>query len=240
MPNEIQKADDPDLEPPDLLAEIDLSNETRDKLLAETVGSTVLSLIPGVDKLVSFAESYKSKLDAARLALLLHFLEQKIGNLEQFQDRLKRLLTTSTGLIIFQKVVRISGAGVYDEEHIKILANVLKKVSESDFEELFEEHNYALSQIEKLSPQALLLLSEYSSWPTISFSSSTMSGTTAGSGWDVDFANQYSKDKGITDANVKLRIGHVLHELEGNSITVLEAKRISLSPIGEMVHKYLI
>jgi len=218
---------------------IDLSEEAVDAVLSETIGETILGLIPGVEKLVNFLGTYQEKLDNARLLILLKEFKEKHESSEKFQESLKKLLASPSGLNLLQKIVRIVNAGVMDLKLIKLLATTLKKISDSDFKEMFEEHNYALSQIEKLTPQALLLLSDNSNWPGINFSSTTTSGVTSGKGWDTCFATLYSNRKGMPNERARRRITHSINELKNNHLIGLEATHLPLTDIGEEIFKYL-
>lgn len=219
---------------------IDLSGKVITELLLETVGETALeALSPRIGKILNFTKTFEGKINEARTSILLRDFESKHESHEKFQESIKNLITNPAGIILFQKVVRIVNADILDEKYIKILAGVLKKISNSDFHVLFEEHNYVLSQIEKLSPQALLVLSDFSNWPSVSYSSTTTSGVTSGEGWDTSFATLYSNRKETPDEKTRARLSHVVNELRNNNLMIPERTTLPLTTIGEEVYKYL-
>lgn len=222
-----------------ILENIEISTTKRRELAIETVGEVILSKIPIIGELTGAMDSYRSKLDSCRMLALLQEFKNRHDNIEKFQDVLKKLLSDHSGMYLFQKVVAIVNAGDINPEYIKLLANVLRNISDSDFKLLFEEHVYTLSQIEKLTPQGLLILAEASNWPFPSYASSTSSGITTGEGWDKDFAQRYGQARGIQDHKILIRVSHALNDLKNHNILELRPNALKLTPIGEEVAKYL-
>jgi hypothetical protein len=218
---------------------INLSDEDSDNLLLETVGESFIGLFPFFDKIGKFLDSYQQKIDKAKLIILLKKFEDRHDNSEKFQEALKKLLTSPYGLSLFQKILRIVNANAVNLDYIKTLAIVLKRVSDSEFKDMFEEHNYVLSQIEKLTPQALLLLSDKHNWPGIDFPSTTTSGITSGKGWDTSFSTLYSNRKNMSDDKSVTRIAHSINELKNNHLVGLERDHLPLTVIGEEIFRYL-
>lgn len=218
---------------------IELPKDITDALLLETAGEAIVALIPGVSDFLNPFKVYQQKLDDARTLILLNEFKQKHEKSERFQEALKQLLTSPFGVSLVQKILKIVNAGAVDLKYIKLLAVVLKGISDSDFKEMFEEHNYVLSQIEKLTPQALLLLSDSRNWPGIAFASTTTSGVTSGKGWDTAFATLYSNRKGMPDERTRTRITHSINELKNNHLIGLESTHLPLTDIGGEVFKYL-
>lgn len=228
------KKDDP-------LQNIELSDEKRNELLIKTFGEALLKKIPLLGSLIDHAQQYQNKVNSARLAILLSKFEEQLSSLETFRNALSKLLTSNAGIILFHKTVRIVNNGNFEQEYIELLAKALRYISESDFEDLFNEHDYALSQIEKLSPQALLLLSNFESWKGVLLQgSTTMSGQTIVGDWDVQATNFFVRSKSINDERIKKRIAHAFRELENYRMLYLtKNKNIALSPIGTEVYGYI-
>lgn len=225
----------------DLLQSIQLTEEKRNELLLETFGEALLKKIPLLGSLIDHAQQYQNKVNSARLAVLLSKFEEQISSFEKFRDILGKLLTSNAGIMLFHKTVRIVNTGNFEQEYIELLAKTLKHISESDFEDLFNEHDYALSQIEKLSPQALLVLSSFESWRGISLQGgTTMSGQTIVGNWDDQVTNFFARSKNIEDERIKRRLAHAFRELENNRMLYLTGnKNIALSPIGTEVYGYI-
>ena len=226
----------------DLFDGIDLSEEKAQELLVETVGETFLDGVAEfihISKFLNFSKSYNQKIDRARTIMLLSEFKEKHENTDKFKGAFKKIISTPSGMNLLQKIIRITQVNIADKSYIDKLATVLKNISDSDFETLFQEHNYVLSQIEKLTPQALLLLSDQINWPPITFASTTSSGVTTGRDWDTAFAILYSNRKGKYDEKTRARIVHSINELKNNNLVGLEATHIPLTLVGEEVYRYL-
>ena len=222
------------------LSSIELPDKLVDDLLIDTVGEAVLKEIPFISKFFGIIQSYKKKLDDARLYILLREFKNKHDTEEKFQIQLKKLITTPSGINLFQKIVRILNADIFDINYVKLLATVLKNISDSSFDKLFDKHNYTLSQIEKLSPQALFLIHDKSTWPQFSFSSTTVSNQILGEGWAPAFIKTYFGNKGIIEES-KIQHGiHAIRELNNAGFVKIEKDRLYLTDIGENIYEYII
>jgi hypothetical protein len=73
-------------------------------------------------------------------------------------SQLKAFLSNPSGNVLFNKILRITDDSPPDIDLISHLSLALYRIINSDFEHLFSEHKYALSQIERLTPQALTIL----------------------------------------------------------------------------------
>jgi len=222
-----------------ILDNIDISDQKRKELAIEVLGEFCINKVPIIREVFGSINSYKDKLDHARLLILLKIFRDKYETMDKFQNNLKKLLLDPYGMYLFQKILAIVNACSIDTLYIKVLANVLKNISDSDFKKLFDEHDYVLAQIEKITPQAMLILAEADKWPMISFSSSMSSGVTTGEGWDKDFAKKYGQIRNITDHKIIARISHAVNDLKNNNIFELRATSFKLNPIGEEIFKYL-
>lgn len=239
----IQKVNkDKEVELQDPLKDIELSEKKQDELLLETFGESLIEKIPFLGSLIGYGQKYQNKVDSARLAILLNKFEEQLSSFDDFKNTLGKLLTSNAGIMLFHKTVRVVNAGNFEQEYIELLAKALKYIAKSDFEDLFNEHDYVLSQIEKLSPQALLVLNDYDSWRTLALQrGTTMSGQTIVGDWDTQATTHFAHSKGIGDDRTKKRIAHAFRELENNGMIFLtENKHIGLSPIGVEVRGYLI
>lgn len=222
----------------DPLQDIELSNEKQDELLLETFGESLAERVPILREIIGYTHKYKEKVDSARLAIFLNKVEDKLGSHDAFLGAMARMLTSNAGLTIFQKTTRILNNDNFDEDFIDLLAVTFKNVTAKDFESMFEELNYALSQIEKLSAQALLVLSVYEVWQKTKLQGgTTMSEQTIVGNWEGQMANSYANSIGMTDDRMKKRLAHAFCELENNGIVFLTPeKRVGLTPIGQEVY----
>lgn len=221
----------------DFLDGIELSDEKENEVLLEAFAEMGISFIPLIGRVFEFAGSVKSKLDEARQQILLSKLRSKCQNSEEFNLRMSKLISSPYGLSILHKISRILNADVFNPEYFDILASVLKNVSDTNIKDLFDEHNYALSQIEQLSPQALILLKDYLVWPTIEFAQTTTSGVTSGDGWDLDFVRKYLKCKNMVDGAISTRIKHAINDLRNRNLVTLRPSQLVLTDIGDQILK---
>ncbi|WP_338378063.1 hypothetical protein [uncultured Flavobacterium sp.] len=137
-----------------------------------------------------------------------------------------------------------------DFELTNNLANVLNHIVNSDFKNLFEDHKFAINQIELMSPQSILLLSDRKNWTIWKLSNYTSNSGILTHNWMPDFMNIYAKNKGINDSLTMDRIGHSLNDLIKNRYAeaiILSNKEnenikmgaIRLTKIGNFIFKYL-
>ncbi|TRZ78476.1 hypothetical protein D4R87_00610 [bacterium] len=228
-----------------VLDNIQLSKRKRIEILAKTLGKTVVEILPMVNeisKIISIPQKYKNEVDSVRALILLNEFQNRLDLNEDFKNKLEKLLTSNAGLLLFNKIIRILNRGNFNEEYTGTLAEVLKKISSSDdLEKMFEEYDYMLSQVEKLSPQALIILSNFEVWRGGKFSGgSTVSGQTVSKNWSIEMADKFAQSKSIEDIKHRQRIAHAYLELESNRMLYLSnSSNVLLSSIGEEIYKYI-
>jgi len=158
---------------------------------------------------------------------------------------LKQLLTSPQGNTIFNKILRILDNTPPDIELTNNLAKVLKHIAESDFVNLFEDHKYALNQIEMLTPQALTMLSDHKNWKPWELKAYAAQGPRITSVWLPNFLGTYCAAKGITDDKTKAKISHSMEDLiknryiEAMVTTQKGIGAIFLTDIGKLVIRYI-
>lgn len=180
----------------------------------ETLGSFILGKIPKM--ILDWNKDYKKGVRAKKEEILLMIYFSKTRENKDSIKRIKDFLTNPFGNVIFNKILRIIDNTPPDKELLNHLSNVLKKVVESkDFGNLFGKHKFVLSQIEKLSPQALTILSDYRNWPHFKMKSfSALSGRIE-SDWLLAFITPYAEQKGIpVGGEERVRIMGALNELK--------------------------
>ncbi|MGN8160649.1 hypothetical protein ACS8YF_18510 [Salinisphaera sp. SWV1] len=150
--------------------------------------------------------------DAKKEYLLSKYFEKNDENSEAISS-LKDFLSSPQGNTIFNKILRILDDSPPDLELAEHLSSALQHVINNDFDTLFEQHKYALSQIERLTPQALTVLSDYRDWPSFTLSSYSAAGSKITSDWLSEFARAYSTRKNIADEGKRNRLRHSINEL---------------------------
>lgn len=232
------------------LEQIVLSNdeeaEIRDKRAIKILHDKVLGKIPGYELarclLKWNAEADREIRDAKKELLLVQCTERMIEQGSSIQA-LTNFITNPAGSTLFNKILLILDDNPPDPELIHHLASALHVIALSDFESLFSEHKYALSQIEQLTPHSLTILSDSNSWPRFSPGSYNASGPTITSDWLEAFCSHYVRAKGVGADRIKF-IRHCLNELISKRMIwaaliqehTAEAK---LSEIGQSIVKYV-
>lgn len=204
-----------------------------------TVAGTLASFIPPLGKLLEWSEKVDEGVKEQKLQTLLRKYNERFSSHDETIAKLKFLTATTSGKVLLSKVIRLVD-NMADGESIGLLANTLKNITDSEVEKKFEEHGYILSQIDRLTPQALVVLSKYEDWKTCSLSGTTTTSKHTVSGdWDSQVAVFLAGKLGITASDVKLRMAHSFWELESTGMIVLDGSFVKLEIIGAEVHRYI-
>lgn len=150
--------------------------------------------------------------EAKKNALLAEYFNQAEDNADSI-SALKVFLTNPQGNTLFNKILRILDDSPPDEDLICQLSSTLKHIIDTDFASLFEEHKYALTQIERISAPALAILADHRAWPQINLQSYQTSGPRVTSDYLSEFHAAYVNHKGIFDPGMRSRVRHSLDEL---------------------------
>jgi hypothetical protein len=191
--------------------------EIEDKEGLRLIRDEILGLLP-ITKLIRVILKWNEEVDkdfreAKKEALLNHYFDLTDG-LKDSVAKLKALISDPSGNTLFNKIMNILGNSPPDYLLVRHLGHALKKIATSDFQKLFEKHKYALSQIERLSPQALSILADCHSWPPMRLGSFEANGRKIESDWLPAFVNAYASAKGIFDRYMIERVSHAVNELQ--------------------------
>lgn len=234
-----------------MLASVSLPEGTEEIIASGAAKRLIRDKVLGLFKvgdiistLLSWNENIDSEIREAKrdqlLALYFHQSEQSAIAISD----LKNFLSSGQGNTLFNKIIRILDDSAPDEQLVRHLSTALKHIVDSDFRSLFEEHKYALSQIEQISPQALAILGDQSSWPEMSLGSYQSSGTRVQSDWLHEFNAAYTRSKGITDVGMQSRVRYSINELTSRRIVEAHLVRQSVAQcvvtdIGALLIPYL-
>ncbi len=234
------------------LEKVTLSKEEEEAIIASKTSKTIRDKVLGLFKIgevintiLNWNEEIDDDLKEAKKEYLLASYFDKADQTGEAVEKLKQLLTSPQGNTIFNKILRILDNTPPDIELTKHLATVLNHIASSDFISLFEDHKFALNQIEMLTPQALTLLSDHRRWPAWTLTSYSSNGARLSSHWLPDFVNVYSMSKGISDNSTKSKISHSMNDLiknryaEGMLTTKEKTAAAFLTDIGKLITKYL-
>ncbi len=104
--------------------------------------------------------------------VLRQFAEQ-FTSIDDAVTRLQILTGTREGQVLFRKVIQILESGESDPDWTALLATILKNISDEKIATQFRQYEFLLSQIDKLSPQSLVVLSKYNIWKDALISGTT-------------------------------------------------------------------
>lgn len=234
---------------------VKLSQEEEDAIVASKTIKTVRDKVLGLFKIgdivntvINWNEEVDKDIKDAKKELLLTRYFDKQDQIEEGLNSLKNLLTNPMGNTLFNKILRILDNSTPDLELTEHLAKTLKHIVETDFKSLFEDHKYALNQIEMLTPQALTILSDSKNWPFWRMKSFASNGGRITSDWLPEFVNLYSVKKNMTENSMKAKISHSMNDLIKNryieALHMTNAQKedfakVELTEIGRIILKYI-
>lgn len=194
--------------------------EISNKETSRTLFSAILESIGlgGVVKVLETSEKIEEKINDRKKSYLMASYFSEVDNIEEEILKLKKFVSDPAGNTLFNKIVRIVNANHPNKEYITLLSKVLKRITNSDFQKLFSKHIYALNQIEKLTPQALIVLADFENWPEYTIGNYASRGGIISTEWTENFSEFYTHYKGITDDDIKRRIAHSIKELLRNDL----------------------
>ncbi len=222
-------------------------NELRDKHAIEVFNDNVLGKIPGyklAKKLLTWNSSVDKTIKEAKKEILLLQSIKKINAATNGTQAIINLLTNPCGNTIFNKVIGIIDDSPPDDELLEHLSAFLSYVAQSDFENLFSDHKYALAQIQALTPHSLTILKDYQSWPRFKPGSYSSNGGVLTSDWLEVFTVTYLESKQIANQRISRLVRHCINELISRRFVVatLQGEDIA-SPqpteIGTTIIKYI-
>ena len=208
----------------DKLNDIILPEEQESKIaqkeLSKGIFAGILESIglSSVVKISEIAEKIQNKISEAKKAILLSTYFSTVDDINEETAKLKEFVLDPVGNTLFNKIIRIVNINPPNQAYVELLAKVLRKVTHSDFSKLFSKHDYALNQIEKLTPQALLILNDCKRWPEYKIGNYASQGGVITTQWTEAFSTYYTEHIKITDEEIRRRIAHAIKELLRNDL----------------------
>jgi hypothetical protein len=217
--------------------------EIIDKRSVKTIRDELLGLFP-IGKLVATVLNWNADVDSdlqdAKRDILLSQTLDKLETTGHAVEQLKAFVSDPYGSTLFNKILRTLDDSPPNPELTRHLSQALAVIVDSDFQSLFSEHRYALSQIDQLSPQALSIIADQSRWPKVQLTSMQSMGNTVMSDWSHDFAQSYAGVKRLTDDPAVSRLRHAATELRNRGLVEMRANgECELTRVGTEVHKYV-
>ena len=203
----------------DRLRELSLPAEDEAKIRATEAGRIIRDKGLGLFKIgeligafLTFNEKQDEVIRAAKKDVLLARYFERADKTETSVSALHRVVADPQGSTLLNKILRILDDSPPDADLIEHLSASLHYICSGDFASLFEAHKFALSIIERTSPQGLAVLSDHRQWPEPVLEMSQSSNGLVTSDWAPAFATAYAKQKGF-DENRQQRLGHTVSEL---------------------------
>lgn len=217
-----------------------INNKEILDVVATALPAVISVVMPPVGAFLAWVESTNNKIFQENIEKTLQEYAKKFEVLDEAQKKLESLVATREGRVLFHKFLRINNNGDGDDEWASLLANTLKNISISSIEESFAHHNFLLSQIEKLSPQALIIISRYDKWHYGNIqNTTTTSSTTLGGDWDIQITEYFFRESGFSDPQIKTRIRHAFKELENSNMIVLDGHQVAFTDTGSEIHRII-
>lgn len=196
--------------------------EIVDKISKKEIGKTARGIIfdflsAGIfEKILSAAENIEEATQEYKKGLLMEAFMKQSNTNEKDIKMLEAFVVSPEGNILFNKVIRIVNSNPENIYYIEMLAKVLRNLTSSDFVKMFSKSMYALNQIEGLTPQALIVLMDYSNWPIFTLRKYQSRDGIVTSDWVKEFLPYYMSNMGVKDDAKSRRIAHALRELHRN------------------------
>ncbi|MFA6095380.1 MAG: hypothetical protein WC767_00880 [Candidatus Paceibacterota bacterium] len=219
--------------PIDPLKDIELTEEQIREVIQISGTNLVTKIIPGLGQFLGFIEYADQKIREQKLNNLLNVFISKFESADKALGQIGKLLSDRAGIVLFQKIIQIIDNGSADDEWLNILANVLRNISNEDFVKHFEAKDYVLSQISRLTPQALIIISKHNIWKQCQIqNTTTTSGQTASGDWSEQITMFLRNKLGISDLHTGARINHSFRELESAGLVKLTGHELKFTAIG--------
>lgn len=222
--------------------ELITSNAVKKLVLDKALGLFKVGEV--ISAVLNWNDDVEKDIREAKKNYLIAEYFHKTENNQHAVSQLKSFVTNGQGNTLFNKIIRIMDDSPPDFLLIEHLSAAMRHIVNSDFQSLFEEHKYALSLIDQLSPQGLAILSDDRSWPVLKMGTMASTGTRITSDWHNEFTAAYSVKKGISDSSMQRRISHSINELITGRF--MEAHRTGtgaaecvLTEIGSILQKYI-
>lgn len=226
--------------------DIILSSTQEDEVLVESLVSYLVGVVTMAIPPIGFLVSWRHKREERKREEVLKRLKVNVREQGVQIASITNLLKNPKGLILFNKILFLARLSEPEDDdfanYADLLSLILVNISSKEFESLFDQISYLISRIEKLSPQALFLLSDSHNWPKDSVGGTTMSGyTLSGEGLNV-VARGYLRDKNIDNESIKPRVLHAFGELQSGGFMIFSAdsKRASRTAVADEIYNFLL
>ena len=187
----------------------------RNSHAIKVLDDKIFGKIPGyklAKTLLIWNKEVNEEIKNAKKEMLLVNCCSKTNEQGKSIEIIKNLLSNPSGNTLFNKILQIIDDNPPDPELVQHLSSALLYISQSDFEKLFNDHKYALSQIQLMTPHSLTILNDSGNWPSFSPGSFTANGGVISTDWLEAFSRSYINSKQV-EISVQKLIKHCVNEL---------------------------
>jgi len=232
------------------LENLKLSEEENEKIrnghAIKVFDDKILGKIPGYElakTLLSWNKEVNEEIKNAKKEMLLVNCCDRITEQNKSIEIIKNFLSNPSGNTLFNKILQIIDDNPPDPELVQHLSCTLLYISQSDFEKLFNDHKYALSQIKLMTPHSLSILNDSANWPLFSPGSFTSNGGVITTDWLEAFSRSYIKTKQV-ESSVQKLIKHCVNELISKRFILATVQgekngQVHLTEIGQTILNYI-
>ncbi|WP_394548143.1 hypothetical protein [Priestia aryabhattai] len=199
--------------------DIELSEEEKKGIkkrnFMSSVGSALVNTLGGwLNPVIGYFKGVDKDISNAKKNKMLTNVVYELGHTKDSMEDVVEFLSSPEGAILANMSSRILDNYPPDSDKIavlsKVLANIIKTFKDEKFSALFEKHKYALSQIERLTPQALVILANSTTYPDFPVDTDELlnEGSVIRTEWCYDFSRAFCNKKGIDEPDVINRVNH--------------------------------
>lgn len=233
----------------ELLDQVQVPDQVKNGAMAgaviDSAKEAAIEAIPfvgsAINKVLGWNDKVNEEIKQAKRDQLLIGYIQRSDDQAAALDKIKRLITSPQGNVLFNKLLWILDDNPPDPELIRHLSSALKHISDSDFARLFESHRFALDLIGRTSTAALAILSDSQRWPMFSMAMRTAAGSRVTNDWSPEFSRVYAAAIGL--AHAQNRVQASVGELHRSGLLEAHADgpgiRLRHSDLGSLLVKYL-
>ncbi|MCO4782679.1 MAG: hypothetical protein KC646_10185 [Candidatus Cloacimonetes bacterium] len=238
----------------DILKEITLTkseeNEARDKAAIKK-GKDTLNLVPGVKQLqslVSWETDAQKTIEDEKTKRLLCKLHRDLEEMKVSAQKREDFFDSFQGIDLYSKVRK-----QVDYSTINEMGTALAFIINSDFENQFNEHNFAIAQLSNLSPYTIKVLSDWVQ-PQFPIRILVSRNSPTDENWISNLSLNYCKQKSYNKKFLNL-VTFSINELKSSGLIdatyvadhgddnrgILKAKsfNVKLTNNGKFLHNYI-
>jgi hypothetical protein len=220
--------------------------EIRNGHAIKILNDTILGKVPGyklAKTLLCWNKEVDKEIKNAKKEMLLVNCCSKLNDHGQSIEILKNFISNPAGSTLFNKILQIIDDNPPDPELVQHLSSALLYISQTDFEELFNDHKYALAQIQLMTPHSLTILNDNDNWPPFTLGSFSTNAGVITTEWLEEFSHSYMSSKQVAE-NAKKLILHCVNELISKRFirAIMNRERhgqVQLTDIGQTIVRYI-